>query len=184
MYRLGASVPDTPRSHLATQRAIGPSHPPPHLSNAGARLCTHGRRIDALAPSLADRAAHGLVTTLHRLTCLVVMAMVTARTRACVGCATAVRECTRGESRISYTAPPGTLHHSPPPTFTRRHAHMCTDLVLVFLTHLAHTSPHNVRSVSHTHHHTSRTSGHGSAHMAGASVHSLRRWLTARHTAS
>ena len=112
-YRLGASVPDTPRSHLASQRAIGPSHPPPHLSNAGARLCTHGRRIDALAPSLADRAAHGLVTTLHRLTCLVVMAMVTARTRACVGCATAGGECTGGESRISYTAPP-----IPPPLAT------------------------------------------------------------------
>ena len=105
-------------THLAhtsphAQRAIGPSHPPPHLSNAGARLCTHGRRIDALAPSLADRAAHGLVTTLHRLTCLVVMAMVTARTRACVGCATAVGECTEGESRISYTASP-----IPPPLAT------------------------------------------------------------------
>ena len=184
MYRLGASVPDKSRSHLATQRAIGPSHPPQHLSNAGARLCTHGRRIDALAPSLADRAAHGLVTTLHRLTCLVVMAMVTARARACVGCATAVCECTGEESRTSYTAHHPSLHHSPPPTFKRRRAYMRTDLVLVFMTPRAHTSPHNVRSVPHTHHHTSRTWGHGSAHVAGASMHSLRRWLTARHTAS
>ena len=116
VYRLGASVPDTPRSHLATQRAIGPSHPPQHLSNAGARLCTHGRRIDALAPSLADRAAHGLVTTLHRLTCLVVMAMVTARTRACVGCATADGECTGGGRAESATPHHPSLHHSPPLT--------------------------------------------------------------------
>ena len=86
---------------------------------------------------------------------------------------------------------PNQPHRTTHPSITRHHqlanvaAHnMCTDLVLVFLTHLAHTSPHNVRSVPHTHHHTSRTRGHGSAHMAGASMHSLRRWLTARHTAS
>ena len=108
------------------------SHPPPHLSNAGARLCTHGRRIDALAPSLADRAAHGLVITLHRLTCLVVMAMVTARTRACVGCATAVGECTGGRE-------PNQLHRTTHPSTTRHHQ----------LPNVAAKEPH-----THTHTHT------------------------------